>query len=85
MFGSRLLDTSPAHRRAISGLLGVSGRFAAARAHLGYMDGVGTPESGHGNYVSLAELAAQLKVSAQTIYDLRSKGRGPVGSVSARS
>ncbi|MBG0717674.1 helix-turn-helix domain-containing protein [Microbacterium sp. 2C] len=27
----------------------------------------------------LAELAAELKVSVQTIYDLRSKGRGPHG------
>lgn len=43
------------------------------------MDGVGTSESGHGDYVSLAELAAQLEVSVQTIYDLRSKGRGPRG------
>ena len=43
------------------------------------MDSAGTSDAGHGNYVSLAELAAQLKVSVQTIYDLRSKGRGPRG------
>ncbi|MGC5171203.1 helix-turn-helix transcriptional regulator [Microbacterium sp. DT81.1] len=43
------------------------------------MDAVGTSEPGHGNYVSLAELADELKVSVQTIYDLRSKGRGPRG------
>lgn len=43
------------------------------------MDSATTSESGHGGYVSLAELAAQLKVSVQTIYDLRSKGRGPRG------
>lgn len=43
------------------------------------MDGVGTSDSGHANYVSLAELAAELKVSVQTVYDLRSKGRGPRG------
>ena len=77
MFGSRLLDTSPGRHSALSDLLEVSGRYAASPAHLRYMDGVGTSESGHGNYVSLAELAAQLKVSVQTIYDLRSKGRGP--------
>ena len=29
--------------------------------------------------LSVQELAAQLHVSAQTIYDLRSQGRGPVG------
>lgn len=43
------------------------------------MDGIGTSDTGDRNYVSLAELAAELKVSAQTIYDLRSKGRGPNG------
>jgi excisionase family DNA binding protein len=43
------------------------------------MDSVGTSESGQATYVSLAELAAELKVSSQTIYDLRSKGRGPRG------
>ena len=79
MFGSRLLDTSPVRRQAFSDLLGVSGRCAATRAHLRYMDGVSTPDAGHGSFVSLAELAAQLKVSSQTIYDLRSKGRGPRG------
>ncbi|MEP7088920.1 MAG: helix-turn-helix domain-containing protein [Nocardioidaceae bacterium] len=29
--------------------------------------------------LSLSELCAQLQVSAQTIYDLRSQGRGPRG------
>lgn len=76
MFGSRLLDTSPRRSSALSDLLGVSGRYAATPAHLRYMDGVGTSESGHGNYVSLPELAAQLKVSVQTIYDLRPAEQG---------
>lgn len=79
MFGRRLLDTSPRRRRALSSLLELFGRYAAAPAHLGYMDGAGTSEAGRGSYVSLAELAAQLRVSVQTIYDLRSKGRGPRG------
>lgn len=79
MFGSRLLDTSPSRRRALSSLLELSGRCAVTPAHLGYMESGGTSESGLGNYVSLAELAAELKVSVQTIYDLRSKGRGPHG------
>ncbi|WP_197273002.1 helix-turn-helix transcriptional regulator [Microbacterium aurantiacum] len=48
-------------------------------AHLRCMESGGTSESGLGNYVSLAELAAELKVSVQTIYVLRSKGRGPHG------
>lgn len=79
MFGSRLLDTSPSRRRTLSSLLELSGRYAAPPAHLRYMDSAGASDAGHGNYVSLAELAAQLKVSVQTIYDLRSKGRGPRG------
>ena len=55
------------------------GCFTVAPARLRCMDSGGTSESGLGNYVSLAELAAELKVSVQTIYDLRSKGRGPHG------
>ena len=79
MFGSRLLDTSPHRRGAVSSLLELPGRYAAPPAHLGYMDSAGNSDAGHGSYVSLAELAAELKVSVQTIYDLRSKGRGPHG------
>jgi len=30
--------------------------------------------------LSMSELAARLRVSVQTIYDLRSRGRGPRGS-----
>ncbi|WP_420846152.1 helix-turn-helix transcriptional regulator [Microbacterium caowuchunii] len=63
----------------MSGLVGVSGRLAVAHAHLRGMDGGGASDTGHGKYVSLAELAEQLQVSAQTIYDLRTKGRGPRG------
>lgn len=79
MFGSQVLDTSPSHRRAHSSLLELSGRYAATPAHLRCMDSGSTSESGLGTYVSLAELAAELKVSVQTICDLRSKGRGPHG------
>lgn len=79
MFGSQVLDTSLRSRRALSSLLELSARCAATPAHLRCMDSGGTSESGFGNYVSLAELAAELKVSVQTIYDLRSKGRGPHG------
>ena len=79
MFGSQVLDTSPSSRRALSSLLELSGRYAVTPAHLRCMDSGGTSESGLGNYVSLAELAAELKVSVQTIYDLPSKGRGPHG------
>lgn len=44
------------------------------------------PPVGHGNHhrtldtvLSLSELAARLGVTVQTIYDLRSQGRGPRG------
>lgn len=77
MFGSRVLDTSPSSRRALSSLLELSGRYAVTPAHLRCMDSASTSESEHGSYVSLAELAAQLKVPVQTIYDLRSKGSRP--------
>ena len=79
MFGNRLLDTLPSSRRALSSLLELSGRYAVTPAHLRCMDSGGISESGLGNDVSLAELAAELKVSVQKIYDLRSKGRGPHG------
>lgn len=79
MFGSRLLDTSTSRRRALSSALEVSGRYAATPVHLRCVDIGGTSEWGLGNYLSLAELAAELKVSVQTIYDLRSRGRGPHG------
>jgi len=44
-------------------------RDAPAHTTLSLIDGV----------LSLSELCAQLQVSAQTIYDLRSQGRGPRG------
>lgn len=44
-------------------------RDAPAYTALSRIDGV----------LSLSELCAQLQVSAQTIYDLRSQGRGPRG------
>ena len=80
MFGRRLLDTSPSRRRALS------------RAFSKYLEGtrqrpctfaVWTARAPQSRDMEatcqLAELAAQLKVSVQTIYDLRSKGRGPRG------
>lgn len=84
MFGSRLLDTSPSSRRALSSLLELSGRYAVTPAHLRCMDSGGISESGLGNYVSLAELAAELKVSVQTLTSA-ARGVGRMGSVSAPS
>ncbi len=86
----RLLRTLPADRARPSGRLGLSRPLPGGPAHvrvmkskkankplgvdpkpqvLSIVDGV----------LSLSELCAQLQVSAQTIYDLRSHGRGPRG------
>lgn len=58
-------------------------RLTAHLAHLPAMDGQHpaqhTPDEPDESYLTLADLAARLHVSAQTIYDLRSEGRGPVG------
>lgn len=65
------------HSRRLSGVLGhlTAMRTEKIRDHsakmttLSLVDGV----------LSLSELCTQLQVSAQTIYDLRSQGRGPRG------
>lgn len=48
-------------------------------AHLGVMNS--NPSTGEpaDSVLTLSELAAALAVSVQTLYDLRSKGRGPRG------
>ncbi|MGB3184514.1 MAG: helix-turn-helix domain-containing protein [Ornithinimicrobium sp.] len=70
-----------------SGLFGVFRPGAAGLAHLLYMDTTTTPSTDPGRTqlqlieqcLSLSELCAHLQVSVQTIYDLRSQGRGPRG------
>ncbi|MFL6174875.1 MAG: helix-turn-helix transcriptional regulator [Marmoricola sp.] len=37
------------------------------------------PQTGLGPVLSLSQLASQLGVTVQTLYDLRSQGRGPRG------
>ncbi len=73
------------------GWLDGSRHASGGLAHLRFMEPTQTPEtttqtgdavviSGvFESAVSLQELAEQLHVSAQTIYDLRSQGRGPTG------
>jgi excisionase family DNA binding protein len=67
-------------------LLGCSGSPSGRLAHLAPMEPTNAPESNatvvHGAFEqawSLRELAGRLQVSCQTIYDLRSQGRGPTG------
>ena len=62
-----------------SGPLVRSRSCAAGLAHLVCMETTTHPEPGLGPVLTLAQLAAQLGVSVQTLYDLRSQGRGPRG------
>ncbi len=70
-----------------SGFFGVSRPGAVGLAHLLFMDTTTTPSTDSGRTqlqlieqcLSLTELCAHLQVSVQTIYDLRSQGRGPRG------
>ena len=70
----------------LRGRLGRSGSRSECLAHLGPMEPTNTAENNatviHGAFEqawSLRELAVRLQVSCQTIYDLRSQGRGPRG------
>lgn len=62
-----------------SGRLGRSRPSTAALAHLVSMKTTTHSETGLGPVVTLSQLASQLGVSLQTMYDLRSQGRGPRG------
>ena len=73
------VSTKSVYRPSSSARLGRSRAGAAGLAHLVGMETTTHPEAGLGPVLSLSQLAAQLGVSAQTLYDLRSQGRGPRG------
>ena len=74
-----LLGTSP-HRPARTGSGLVPARSCSAtRAHLCCMDSDSADALRSDSVLTLSELAARLGVSRQTLYDLRSQGRGPRG------
>ena len=79
MFCSPLLDTSPLRRSGVSVFLAVLPHISKVRAHLPGMGHKGRREDGLDQALSLAQFAARLGVKPQTIYDLRSEGRGPKG------
>ena len=69
---SRFLALSPP---ALGRARPVSGRSA----HLSVMETTNAQRDVIEQILSISELAARLRVSVQTLYDLRSQGRGPRG------
>ena len=59
--------------------LGRSRPAPAGLAHLVCMKTTAQPERTLGPVLTLSQLATQLGVTVQTLYDLRSQGRGPRG------
>ena len=57
----------------------VLGRARSRSAGLPHLPGMETSTATLDTVLSLSELAARLGVTVQTIYDLRSQGRGPRG------
>ena len=74
-----LFDTSPHSTARSRVILGVSRGFTGPPAHLLGMSNETVDHTDFESILSLSELAARLGVTAQTIYDLRSQGRGPHG------
>lgn len=92
MESSHKLASSPPHLAPLWGNIVVSGSASVPQAHLGVMDtdthhstasanDDGTPRQRFllEPALTLAELAAQLGLRPQALYDLRIKGRGPHG------
>ena len=74
------LSRKSVRRPTPSARLGRSRPAAAGLAHLVCMKTTTHPEiTALGPVLTLSQLAAQLGVSVQTLYDLRSQGRGPRG------
>ena len=81
------LSTKSAHGPTFSARLDPSGGGSARLAHLCGMETTTHRQTAHRSssehgldpVVTLSELASQLGVSVQTLYDLRSQGRGPRG------
>ncbi len=74
-----LFDTSPHSTARYRVIFEVSRGFAGRHAHLLGMSSETIHHTDFESILSLSELAALLGVTAQTIYDLRSQGRGPHG------
>jgi excisionase family DNA binding protein len=75
----RLLSTKSASWPTSSVRLGRSRARAAGLAHLVCMKTTPQAETALGPVLTLSQLAIELGVTVQTLYDLRSQGRGPRG------
>lgn len=87
MASQQKLNRNRFSRTLFSGALGPARTASAAIVHLSDMDtaislqhDIPTVEGhGLGPVLSMSQLARHLGVTVQTLYDLRSQGRGPVG------
>ena len=79
MASQHLVTTKSGRRPTPAARLGRSRPCASALAHLMVMETTTHSERAFGPVVTLSQLATQLGVSVQTLYDLRSQGRGPRG------
>ena len=73
------VSTKSVRRSTASAGLGPSRPRAAGLAHLVCMETTTHPQTALGPVLTLSQLATQLGVTVQTLYDLRSQGRGPRG------
>lgn len=74
-----LMDTYCASGVETRGAMEPSRCASVGLAHLGGMDTTITAHDTIEPVLTLSQLAAHLSVNVQTLYDLRSKGRGPRG------
>ena len=74
-----LLGTSGNTPSIIRSSLGGPRNHATRPAHLSVMDSNEQFPSAADSVITLQQLAAKLGVTVQTLYDLRSQGRGPNG------
>jgi len=79
MVSQHLVSTKSVCSSTSSARLGLSRPPAAGLAHLVCMETTTHLETALGPVLTLSQLAAQLGVTVQTLYDLRSQGRGPRG------
>ncbi len=76
MTSQQKLNTKSVRRPTSSARLGPTRPRAAGLAHLVCMATTSHPETALGPVLTLSQLAGQLGVTVQTLYDLRSQGRG---------